>query len=579
MNLENEHSNSRKKIIKRNMNYTKLSIKRNLKIMDDPAFHFNRTVKEYINNRLSNNNSNINIKNLREIKISNEISNIFPKRKDRNFSYNKGKTLLNISNNKQFFSKKKLNKIKKSNTKKKLIKSNSNNIFNLGNYVHINNNKNINVNNKKNKNKLMKKKLNNSAQKFFRYSGSTAFSNNDTNQVLEKTNSISPYNNQLLSNHSTLDLNNMKVHIGRTTIKKYKFNSKFFTQKSKDKKNYSNTIKIKNKNKIFKNFNLDKNIKNFRVKDTKINNKVVDDIRNIKIINDNNKNLENNINTVNKEQNNSNFKTDVYKDNNEISNNNNYNDKSSSFSILNNKNEINSPKKNIKVINVEKGNNSTNINVNLNEKIENNNIQKNDNDIKYLKRIEILENENKALKGEIDASKNKLIFLENKINELLIRKNSKEKEKEESLLPTQYIKKYSIKTLKNFHPSPSNIINDKDIYMKKKEKKIKIKRKKEKNNSKILLKNHSFLNKIKKYKYNPSRNNNQNKKLNSLDRNKSCQILKNNNSKIKINVNKTLQNKNEKNKIFIKKKNYSEDIIKKFNSNYLNFFTEGNIKK
>ena len=582
MNLENELTNSGKKIIKRNMNYTKLNIKKNLKLMDDPAFHFNRTVKEYINNKLNNNNnSNMNIKNLRKIKTSNDLSNIFPKIKNKNISYNKDKNLSNISNNKQFFSKKKLNKIKKSNTKKKLIKSNSSNIFNLGHYIHIynNKNKNININHKINKNKLMKKNSNNSTQKYVRYSGSTALSINDTNQLLEKNNSIFPYNNQLLSNHSTLDLNNLKTPVGKNTIKKYKYNSKFFTQNLKDKNNYSNSIKNKNKDKKFKNFNLVKNIKNLRKKDNKINTTGLDGIRPTKTIINNDKNSDNNRNEENKVQNNRNYITYIYKDNNEFSSNSNYNDIRFSYSISNNKNQNNSPKKNAKTINVEKGNKNIDINANLNGKIEmeNNNIQQKDNDIEYLKKIELLENENKALKGEIDDSKNKLMFLENKINELLIGKNSIEKE--ECPQPTPYVKKYSIQTFQNFHPSPSTIINDKEVHIKTKENKNYIKSKNEKNNNKILLKNKSFLNKIQKYISHPLGNNNKKEKLISLKRNKSYQYLKNKDTKAKINVSKAFQNKNEKKKIMNKKNNFTENNNKKFKSNYSNFFTEGNIKK
>ena len=185
-----------------------------------------------------------------------------------------------------------------------------------------------------------------------------------------------------------------------------------------------------------------------------MNTRGLDGIRPTKTIIKNDKNSDNNKNEENKVQNNRNYITDIYKDNNEFSSNSNYNDIRFSYSISNNKNQNNSPKKNAKTINVEKGNKNIDINANLNGKIEkeNNNIQQNDNDIEYLKKIELLENENKALRGEMDDSRNKLMLLENKINELLIGKNSMEKE--ECPQPTPYVKKYSIQTFQNFHTSP-----------------------------------------------------------------------------------------------------------------------------
>ena len=57
MIIRNDNSYSGTKIAKRKMNYKKISIKKNFKIMDDPAFHLNRTLKAYINNKLNQNNS------------------------------------------------------------------------------------------------------------------------------------------------------------------------------------------------------------------------------------------------------------------------------------------------------------------------------------------------------------------------------------------------------------------------------------------------------------------------------------------------------------------------------------------
>ena len=55
MNILNECSRSGVKIAKKKINFKKLNLKKNFQIMDDPAFHLNRTLKTYINNRLNNN--------------------------------------------------------------------------------------------------------------------------------------------------------------------------------------------------------------------------------------------------------------------------------------------------------------------------------------------------------------------------------------------------------------------------------------------------------------------------------------------------------------------------------------------
>jgi hypothetical protein len=112
-----------------------------------------------------------------------------------------------------------------------MIKSMSSNKYNLNlsNYKVIINRKNINLNlNKISKNQILKKNSNNSTQKFIRYSGSTPFSINDNNQLLEKNSTIFPYNNYnnnynnniLLSNNSSLEINNLKTPMRKTTDKK-----------------------------------------------------------------------------------------------------------------------------------------------------------------------------------------------------------------------------------------------------------------------------------------------------------------------------------------------------------------------
>ena len=74
---------------------------------------------------------------------------------------------------------------------------------------------------------------------------------------------------------------------------------------------------------------------------------------------------------------------------------------------------------------------------------------KNDNSFEYIKKIERLENENKFLKNEINDSKYKLQLLEDKINKLLLGKNTNLMDKEECPQPTPYVKKYSTGILQN----------------------------------------------------------------------------------------------------------------------------------
>ena len=123
----------------------------------------------------------------------------------------------------------------------------------------------------------------------------------------------------------------------------------------------------------------------------------------------------------------------------------------------------------------------------------------------------MLENENKFLKGEISESKNRLIILENKIDQLLGEKNLIEKE--ECPQPMPYVKKYSAQTCINFRPSKSLI----DINSKKKEKEKENEKKTNINNigKKIILDKIKYLNlnnKVNKKKINKNKKNINNKK-------------------------------------------------------------------
>ena len=453
MNISNGNSYSGTKINKKKANYKKLSVKKNLEIMNDPAFHLNRTLKAYINYKL---NKNTSTEKITTLKNSVEIS----KTQNHNNSFNRAKTLSNIINKKKLFSKKKINKLMSPShysKKKKLLKSNSSNKLNLSNYIYFYNNRSININNKINKNKILKKNSNNS-QKHIRYSGSTALSNNDTNQIVDKNNSIFPYNNncniQILTNHSTLDINNLKTPaVGQTTSKKNKFSAQYFPQNLNSKNKFSNLTNIKNNK--FKNYNLIKNRQNL----------IKNYPKNL-IINDKFKNQNTNTNIINKTDNNIKYLkiNDIYKETNLNFHNINDNDSKYSYTISNINNNENTPKKiiNNNNINISNINNNNDDNSNLNSitnKIENEIKKECDN--KYLKKIEMLENENKLLKGEINDSNNRLLLLENKINELLLGKNSIEKE--ECPQPTPYVKKYSLETIQNLNQSPLTINTNSEI--------------------------------------------------------------------------------------------------------------------
>ena len=149
--------------------------------------------------------------------------------------------------------------------------------MNLSTYFNFYNHRSINKKSEINKNKILKKNSNNS-QKYIRYSGSTALSNSDTNQLIDKNNnSIFPYNNniQILTNISTLDINTLKSPMfGQTTSKKNKFSSQYYPKNINE-----------NNNKYHKKNNIKKNRQN-----------LINNYKNTLIINDNNENP--NINSI-----------------------------------------------------------------------------------------------------------------------------------------------------------------------------------------------------------------------------------------------------------------------------------------
>lgn len=585
MNIRNDFINSGKKIIHKKENYRKLNLKNNLKTLDDPAFHLNRTLKQYINYKLNKNSGE---KNIRETKHPIKLS----KYKENNKSSSRCQSVSNIIKTKKVFPNKKIKKSiiinflskskskSKSNSRKKVIKSISNTKINH-HRIHINQkNKNL-IDNKIKKNIIfLKKNSNNSTHKYLRYSGSTVLSINDTNLLYEKNNLIIPCsnnNNPVMSNHSTLDINKLKTPLGQTTSKKNKFTSQYFSQNERERYSCSDFTHIKGKDKNCQNICLVKKSNNINTRNNYIdqdgNNVLFSDWSlNRKTTNSSNTFQNNNI--IIEKQNNINYTVDLngYNDfyKNNINNNNRY-----SYTISN---EKNSPEKSNNTLNdfpnINQGNDNSNSNNKYEEKRKTD--YKKDKNLEYIKRIEFLENENKVLKGEINESKNKLILLESKINKILFEKNSIEKE--ECPLPTPYVKKYSLQNLQN-NPSNSNNIN---INENENQKKPIIKEKE--NQQENMAKNKSFLNKIHKQILQSNINNHQKQKLTKLKKNKSSNFLKN---VTKINVNKKhhnnfINNRNEKSKKVQKVNNmhrFVEGHMKMFKYTSSNFFLQENIKK
>lgn len=439
-NKENKNSSiiiTKKKLISR------INIKRNLKLMNDPAFHFNKTLKEYITNKLKQNYSSEKINVLTQDSLINNNSKVI----DRKNNFNRIKSITNIvnKNKSKSISKKKEPQIKVKNqnskSRKRIKRSISNKKFNISHNIF-----NYQNNSKFSKNKIFSKNFNanpiNSSQKNYRYSGSTAFSVNDlnnqfcdknNNMIFENNNNI--VNNQIKSNNSTLDANSLKVPLAQTTYKKNKINSQY------------NKIQPQNINERYNNsINMNANNNNL-IHNNKINTSVKKDI---------------NINTYSKENNTS-------KNNSEIIINTNLSSKiDNSIKYLNKKdlckeNEFFKTSNNINSYN--KLDNKTYDSIpKIINKIDNNN-----ND-EYIKKIEMLENENKLLKGEISESKNRLIKLENKIGELLVEKHIKEKK--ECPKPMPYVKKYSLQSSMNFYhnETPNNDTLNNKTQKKEKEK-------------------------------------------------------------------------------------------------------------
>lgn len=121
-------------------------------------------------------------------------------------------------------------------------------------------------------------------------------------------------------------------------------------------------------------------------------------------------------------------------------------------------NNDNSNINNIYLNNIQNVNNINNIN-NISHKQEN---LSNKNKEKYYSKIVLLENENKILKDEIKESKNRISALENKIEELLDDKNSKENSV--CPQPTPYVVKYSKDILSSKIKDGKNENEDKMLY-------------------------------------------------------------------------------------------------------------------
>ena len=401
--------------------YSKINIKRNLKLMNDPAFHQNKTLKEYISNKLNKNIStekNIVLKGINEANAENHLANdsklneykkIIKRIKEISELMNKNKNtfkkrkikIKNISSNSKSKTNKMMTKankiIRRSNTKKN---------FSLTQY-------NFNYNNKssKYKNKIyynQKLNINNISPGIHNRSNTLNNNDNINRQLFDKRNIFYYSNNKCVNNRLTIDTNlksfdnNSKKQ--NILINKFDSINTNINERYNDFTNASdNNIKTHKNNK--NNDNADKkNINNLK------NNSVI-------IIN---------TNITNKTDNNTKYYNDFYK----ISNTNDN---------LNLSDKMINSYKNFEI---------------KNNKFEAENIKK-DNSIEYLKKIEMLENENKLLKGEISESKNRLIVLENKIGKLLGEKFIIEKE--ECPQPMPYVKKYSAQTCINFHPVDSPI--------------------------------------------------------------------------------------------------------------------------
>ena len=425
-------SNSTEKRSLKKKAISKVNISKNYQLLNLPEFHFNRTLKAYINRKLKETNNTSNKMNLTENNPINK-NQINYKQTNKYNNLCQIKTVTKLKKPKYNIIKKYYSKIKGTYTphsEKKLYKSKSKYKLNISNYF-INfkkksNNKKINI---KSKTKYLK----NSFHKYHRNNESKIITNNLTNQPLEKSNSKYQKDNKMISNSSTLDIKNKRKPnlCVYSTSKKNKFNNQlFFKEKILRNKN-TNLNKLKNKSNEIKNLIMKR--KNINEVNTNLDSNFIrksfnnqDEINNINLNYINN--TENNINYTKTESNH------IYFHDCNIS------DKT--LSKIDNISNMNN-----KAIDI----NMNFINNKINNDIRSNNFNSNkDNSFKYIKKIEILENENKILKYEINDSKYKLQMLEDKINKLLIGKNSILNDKEECPQPAPYVKKYSTGFFKNY---------------------------------------------------------------------------------------------------------------------------------
>ena len=250
---------STKKIVIKRKAYSKANISKNLHLMNLPEFHLNRTIKAYINEKLSKANCSLNNQNLTENIIP--VLKIQSKCKQRNHNNNLTRiNTMNIIKPKKIFINKHSYKSKESfspKSIKKIYKSKSKSKFNISKYVLIlkKNNKNQRINNK-----LKKKYLNDSEQKYHKYSGLISINNNPYNKLIDKTSSISHQENQILSNCSSLEFNNRKkpCGYGHTTSKKSKFNKQILGKEKKINIKFSKLNKLRNKSNEIKNIIINK---------------------------------------------------------------------------------------------------------------------------------------------------------------------------------------------------------------------------------------------------------------------------------------------------------------------------------
>ena len=226
---------SPKKLLIKRKAYSRLNISKNLHLMNLPEFHLNQTIKAYINNKLNKTNNPINTQNLTDNNIP--IIKIQKKSRQNNQQKNLPRinTLINMLKPKKIFINKNFRKIKQSFTpksEKAIYKSKSKSKLN---------------------NKSHEKSLNNSTQKYHRYTGSNSISNNVTGKMMDKTTSI--YQQEIKSNNSTLEFKNRKkpcIYVN-TTIKKSKFNKPLFEKEKKINIKFSKLNKLKNKSNEIKN--------------------------------------------------------------------------------------------------------------------------------------------------------------------------------------------------------------------------------------------------------------------------------------------------------------------------------------